>query len=316
MKNFFIAFTAIFIFSVVVSSPVYAQTVRTTTGGTTNNQPTISAVPGALSLFFRDISQRMQLLWTIDSASDAALRLEFATDNITLVSGLMRLTNNPEVIERGDNLIKRATALVEVVNKTEERWSKGDADALQSISVRSQEYFKSAQELVDFTRSLSDDSVWRTSLGDTLGALNAQNEKVKASLAQMIQSNNNSASSLASDKDNDGIEDDDESKLGLSVTDYDSDKDGLSDKEEIERFGTDPTKADTDGDGYRDGVEIMKGFNPVGTGNFSTTTIKNDGFVFVKAKMTLPTLSPATIKLLQDANDGKKLERYNGTSLK
>jgi hypothetical protein len=37
----------------------------------------------------------------------------------------------------------------------------------------------------------------------------------------------------------------------------DSDGDGLSDREEIEGYGTNPESADTDGDGYTDGDEIM-----------------------------------------------------------
>lgn len=311
--------TALLVMSLVVSFPVMAQTtqVTQTTNGTSTNRPSVSVVPGAFSLFFRDIGQRMQLLWTIDPARDAALRLEFATDNVQLVEGLMRLTSDTEVIGRAQNLVKRATVLVDAVNSTEDRWSRGDADALSALSARSQEYFQSAQDLVAFTRTLSDNSEWRASLGDTLETLAVQSDKTRASLQELVKLNSKTdANATVSDKDSDGIEDDDETKLGLSVTDYDSDKDGLSDKEEIERFGTDPTKADTDGDGYRDGVEIIKGFNPVGTGNFSTTTLKKDGFLFVKAKMTLPALSPATFKLLQEASEGKKLERYNGTSLK
>lgn len=42
----------------------------------------------------------------------------------------------------------------------------------------------------------------------------------------------------------------------------DSDKDGVSDYDEINLYKTNPYTADTDGDGYTDGVEITKGFNP------------------------------------------------------
>lgn len=41
----------------------------------------------------------------------------------------------------------------------------------------------------------------------------------------------------------------------------DSDQDGLSDEEE-KIYGTDPQKADTDGDGYADGAEIKAGYDP------------------------------------------------------
>ncbi len=45
----------------------------------------------------------------------------------------------------------------------------------------------------------------------------------------------------------------------------DADKDGLPDEME-ELFGTDPKKADTDGDGFNDYSEIENGYNPLGAG--------------------------------------------------
>jgi hypothetical protein len=42
----------------------------------------------------------------------------------------------------------------------------------------------------------------------------------------------------------------------------DSDQDGLSNEEE-KIYGADPTKADTDGDGYMDGAEVKSGYNPM-----------------------------------------------------
>ena len=46
----------------------------------------------------------------------------------------------------------------------------------------------------------------------------------------------------------------------------DSDGDGLSNEEEIIIWGTDPNNSDTDGDGYLDGDEVDKGYNPNGEG--------------------------------------------------
>lgn len=46
----------------------------------------------------------------------------------------------------------------------------------------------------------------------------------------------------------------------------DSDKDGLTDKEEIEIYHTDPNNFDTDEDGYSDGSEVENGYNPNGEG--------------------------------------------------
>lgn len=45
----------------------------------------------------------------------------------------------------------------------------------------------------------------------------------------------------------------------------DGDNDGLPDQLE-QALGTNPNKADTDGDGFKDGLEIQSSFNPLGTG--------------------------------------------------
>ncbi len=48
-----------------------------------------------------------------------------------------------------------------------------------------------------------------------------------------------------------------------SVVDTDKDDDGLSNKDEVDIYGTDPNKADTDGDGWDDGQEITAGTDPL-----------------------------------------------------
>lgn len=68
------------------------------------------------------------------------------------------------------------------------------------------------------------------------------------------------------DVDSDGITNADEEAQGLNPYAADTDGDTISDKREIDVFGTDPTKIDTDGDGYSDFVEIMNGYNPLGEG--------------------------------------------------
>jgi len=52
----------------------------------------------------------------------------------------------------------------------------------------------------------------------------------------------------------------------------DTDGDGLTDRDEVEYYGTDPYKADTDGDGLIDGEEVALGTNPVDPDS------DNDGF--------------------------------------
>jgi hypothetical protein len=46
----------------------------------------------------------------------------------------------------------------------------------------------------------------------------------------------------------------------------DTDEDGISDFDERTLYGTDPNVGDTDNDGVTDGVEIMRGYNPVDAG--------------------------------------------------
>ena len=68
------------------------------------------------------------------------------------------------------------------------------------------------------------------------------------------------------DTDKDGLSDRREVELGLDATKADSDADGLTDGEEVLKYGTNPLNRDTDRDAYDDGVEIKNSFNPRGEG--------------------------------------------------
>jgi hypothetical protein len=46
----------------------------------------------------------------------------------------------------------------------------------------------------------------------------------------------------------------------------------LLDNTEINTFKTDPLKADTDGDGHKDGEEVFGGYNPLGPGKLTAST--------------------------------------------
>jgi len=71
---------------------------------------------------------------------------------------------------------------------------------------------------------------------------------------------------IVDDADNDGISDTREKELGTSNETYDSDGDLLSDRLEVDMYKTDPLNPDTDGDGFWDGSEVAKGYNPLGEG--------------------------------------------------
>ncbi len=72
--------------------------------------------------------------------------------------------------------------------------------------------------------------------------------------------------SVVVDSDADGLTDADELNVyGTDPTQFDTDRDGLGDGAEVHGqngFVTDPTKADTDGDGRSDGKEYQQGTNP------------------------------------------------------
>jgi hypothetical protein len=52
--------------------------------------------------------------------------------------------------------------------------------------------------------------------------------------------------------------------LGSIEINKDTDNDGLTDQEEVNKYLTDPNNSDTDGDGYKDGDEVKNGHNPIG----------------------------------------------------
>lgn len=68
---------------------------------------------------------------------------------------------------------------------------------------------------------------------------------------------------MGSDLDGDGLFDGEEILLGTDALAVDSDKDGLSDYDEVRIYLVDPLNPDTDNDGVNDGDEIIHGTNPL-----------------------------------------------------
>lgn len=69
------------------------------------------------------------------------------------------------------------------------------------------------------------------------------------------------------DSDGDGLTDSEEKALGTKIDMADTDNDGLTDWAEIRIYKTDPLNADTDGDGYKDGQEVVNGYDPAKPGS-------------------------------------------------
>jgi Malectin domain/Bacterial TSP3 repeat len=85
----------------------------------------------------------------------------------------------------------------------------------------------------------------------------------------------------AYDTDKDGLSDWDE--ISVYKTDLDradTDGDGLQDGDEVKVHRTDPTRADTDGDGVSDGTEVSKGSNPLDGGS---VPVPNEEMIAVNA---------------------------------
>ncbi len=65
--------------------------------------------------------------------------------------------------------------------------------------------------------------------------------------------------------------------ITIKVGTIDTDKDGLSDTDEINVYKTDPQNPDTDGDGFSDGIEVAQGFSPTDPSQPVITTAINVG---------------------------------------
>src|SRR5205085_12520175 len=65
------------------------------------------------------------------------------------------------------------------------------------------------------------------------------------------------------DPDRDGLTNLQEFTAGTDPNKADSDGDGLNDGDEVNKYHTNPLLADTDGDGIPDSVEIQTGTNPL-----------------------------------------------------
>ncbi|NTW21951.1 hypothetical protein HGA34_00205 [Candidatus Falkowbacteria bacterium] len=95
--------------------------------------------------------------------------------------------------------------------------------------------------------------------GDGTGCDSVKDKDIKSSCRM-------ASASAPKDSDKDGISDTTEIGYGTNPFKADTDGDGLKDGEEMEKYLTSPVKADTDGDKHSDGEEVGGGFNPLGEG--------------------------------------------------
>ncbi len=95
---------------------------------------------------------------------------------------------------------------------------------------------------------------------------------------------------------------------GVTLSNSDSDGDGLPDAEEI-RIGSDPRVADTDGDGFRDADEVKNGFNPIK----SSASDRGDKIVFESPKEKRISKTAVEDKRLR-VRKVEKITREDGTA--
>ncbi|EKD43724.1 MAG: Fibronectin type III protein [uncultured bacterium] len=99
----------------------------------------------------------------------------------------------------------------------------------------------------------------------------------------------------AVDSDKDGLDDVRERELGTDPFNADTDKDGLSDGDEVIIWKTNPINPDTDSDTYKDGEEVRNGYNPLGAGKLFN----------VPAGASTSTLSSTSSKTTVDTKNKK-----------
>ena len=79
------------------------------------------------------------------------------------------------------------------------------------------------------------------------------------------------------DVENDGLSNEKEIQLRTDPKHPDTDRDGLSDGDEVNRYKTDPLNPDTDGDGISDGDEVRNGTDPLKKGSAGDDPKSNPG---------------------------------------
>lgn len=120
-----------------------------------------------------------------------------------------------------------------------------------------------------------------------------------------IDTDGNGIGDEKEDFDKDGLNNLEEAKFKTNPYIGDTDKDGLSDSEEVKKYNTNPIIDDTDGDGVSDGKEIEIGTNPlVAETSFEISEkFADEDTVSVSVKTTLSGKQVETLKIEKYNNE-------------
>ncbi len=241
-----------------------------------------TSLPSDWSLFWSGVGEKISLLITLDPLKDAEKRIEYAMEHMQLAQFAAENGEQDKALE----LVKSAGQFIEDIDQKKEDWNNEKITITQknillhninamllltngySNSIRRQFSTPEQSQLYrEITQLFAE---------PTQNLFNIYYQNIASIMRQEFNFD------FVADSDRDGLSNAEEKQLGTSHLDFDTDGDGISDKKEIERYGTDPTRGDTDGDGFWDGVEIINGFNPLGTGQLGGFGVTQQSIINIR----------------------------------
>lgn len=243
-------------------------------------------------IFWKKVGQKLVLFFTFDAIKDAEKKLEYAEENMLLAEFIIENSDNKSDQELAAELIDVANDYVQSITEKSQQLldaGKGNEEVkilFENLAIHTQNkqmLLDNIKNLIDVTKvpqlgtALQNGNKLGTITTNTL--LNVGTELgIQPILAPKLTIPAAVLEFLKNDQDGDGLLDSKEDELGTSKFDFDTDHDGISDVQEVDVTKTNPLKADTDGDGFWDGYELINGYSPVGAQKldiFPTKAIQN-----------------------------------------
>jgi cell division protein FtsL len=200
----------------------------------------------------RDVRMRRQQRWVFY----AVFVLLFLA---ALIMILKVYADNTALVTNVENLNSQLTQKTSDLNQLRQQLANNNQQSEASAASLDQLKQSLATNINDLQAAVAKNKDYETQLaqaGDTAAQDQLTLERSKANTLNLILT----LGVELSNKDISRIQ-----VADIAVAGLDTDKDGLPDDMEL-ALGTDPLKADTNGNGYNDREEIVNGFDPVGKG--------------------------------------------------